>query len=515
MSGGLLVLLPHNPGDVVMALQAIRRVKASYPSLPVDYVVSEECRGLAEGGPLLRRVFVIPRKALRARWEAGDDAGLMAELEGFLAALRTERYALSANLYQERAGGLIQGQVEAERKIGLEFREDERFQIRSRWMEHLFAVPAQRGANPFHAVDVYARAMLRALSGGASAPPPAQAALPAAVLPPSVRPEAARDLAPGEYLAFHPGSAWPGKRWPEAHWTGLLTRCARAGFRVTLTGAPEEKALVAGIVAAAPPEARVRAVDLCGATTLLGSAWVLAHARLAVAGDTVAMHLAAAAGAPTLSLFGPSNPVETGPYGKGHIVFQTDPAPAPDLALDRPHPGLSRLGPEEVAAWILDGEPPGGVAVWETAWDAGRDRQLLFDRRRLPHPACARGEALARALDGSADRPGAALPAAARQDGPRGDLARILEEAAGRPSGWLPDSAYLARLKAAEAALREETRDDLVWEAYRIAVNGLSGKDFAAHLRDRAERLRLALREEAAADPFAPRGDIAEAGPER
>src|SRR3954466_12083417 len=41
MSDGLLVLLPHNPGDVVMALQAIRRVKASYPGLPVDYVVSE------------------------------------------------------------------------------------------------------------------------------------------------------------------------------------------------------------------------------------------------------------------------------------------------------------------------------------------------------------------------------------------------------------------------------------------------------------------------------------------
>jgi heptosyltransferase-3 len=334
MSAGLLVILPHNPGDVVMALQAIRRVKASYPGLPVDYVVSEECRGLVDGNPLIRRAFAIPRRALRAHWDSGDDRGLLAELEGFLAALGAAPYALSANLYQERAGGLLQGLIAADRKVGLEFRDGDHFQVRSRWMEHLFAIPADRGGNPFHAVDLYARAMLRGLAGGSGPgggepPAPGKAALACAVLPPLIRPEAARDLAPGEYLALHPGSAWEGKRWPEAHWIGLITRCARAGLRMALTGAPEEKALAQRILAGTPPEARARVDDLCGATTLLGSAWVHAHARLSLTGDTVAMHLAAAAGTPTLALFGPSNPVETGPYGRGHLVIQTDPSPAP------------------------------------------------------------------------------------------------------------------------------------------------------------------------------------------
>lgn len=493
----MLVLLPHNPGDVVMALQAIRRVKASYPDLPVDYVVSEECLGLVEGSPLLRRVFAIPRRALRARWDAGDDAGLISGLEGFLATLGAARYLLSANLYQERAGGLMQSHVDAERKIGLEFVEGERFQVRSRWMEHLFAIPADRGGNPFHAVDLYARAMLRALAGNDASPPSGKAALAAAVLPPLIRPEAARDLAPGGYLAFHPGSAWPGKCWPESQWTGLLTRCARSGMRVALTGAPEEKPLTERILAAAPPEARAAAVDLCGATSLPGSAWVHAHARLSITGDTVAMHLAAAAGTPVLALFGPSNPVETGPYGRGHIVIQTDPAPAPDLALDRPHPGLSRLESREVAAWVLEGELPGGFPAWETIRDARSDRQILVDRRRLPHPACARGKALARVLDLSADLPDGALPAAPGPTGVRADLARLLDEGGSRPGGWIPDAGFLSRLRSAEDDLREETRASLVWEAYRIGANGLSVRDFAAHLRGRAERFRLALREEA------------------
>lgn len=502
MSDGLLVLLPHNPGDVVMALQAIRRVKAGYPGLPVDYVVSEECRSLVEGSPLLRRVFAIPRQVLRARWNAGDDQGVLAALEGFLAGLRATRYLLSANLYQERAGGLIQGWVEADRKIGLEFRAGEHFQIRSRWMEHLFAIPADRGGNPFHVVDIYARAMLRALSGNAAAPEPGKAALAANVLPPLVRPEAARDLVPGGYLAFHPGSAWIGKCWPESHWTDLLTRCARAGMTVALTGAPEERPLAERILAAAPPEARARAIDLCGSTSLLGSAWVHAHARLSITGDTVAMHLAAAAGTPVLALFGPSNPVETGPYGRGHIVIQTDAAPAPDLALDRSHAGLSRLHPGEVAAWILDGELPGGLPVWETHWDSEADRQALFDRRRLPHPACARGRALAHALDMSADRAGKTLPGRPAPAGPHADMASVLAEGAARPDGWIPEAGYLSRLQAAENALQAETRASLVWEAYRIAVNGLPIGDFATHLRGRLERFDLALGEEAASSRF-------------
>lgn len=522
MNASLLIILPHNPGDVVMGLQAIRRLKALHPGLEVDYLVSEECRAVAEGSPLLRRLIVIPKRALKSRWASGDDPGLLSALESFLSDLGSVRYTLSANLFQERSGALIQSFVEADRKIGLELVDGADFQVRSRYLEHLFAVPANRGGNAWHAVDLYIRAIAAALAENPSDPPlarqdrsgaesrmersnsrgpagslrlPATRAMNAvAVLPPLIRPSACASLAPGEYLAFHPGSAWPGKRWPEPQWAALARHCVRGGLAVAFTGAPEEKPMMARIAAAMDPESRSGITDFVGATDLAGAAWVCAHARMVVTGDTVAMHLAAAAGVPTLSLFGASNPVETGPYGRGHVVIQTDARPLPDLALEADHAGLARLRAEEVAEYLLEGIPPPGFAVWETGWDDARGMQILSDAHRLPHPALARSARLMAGLDSDAagDGVAAGIRPLPEPGGLRGTVGAKLEACLADPA---PER--LAELEAADRELAEDTRDDLVWEAYRIALNGLPLKDIRSHLIARRSRFEQALREEA------------------
>jgi hypothetical protein len=48
---------------------------------------------------------------------------------------------------------------------------------------------------------------------------------------------------------------------------------------------------------------------------------LLPFVRWVVCGDTAIMHAAAGLGIKTYALFGPTSPVETGPYGSGHVVI--------------------------------------------------------------------------------------------------------------------------------------------------------------------------------------------------
>jgi hypothetical protein len=73
----------------------------------------------------------------------------------------------------------------------------------------------------------------------------------------------------------------------------------------------------------------------------------------------------------------------------------------------------------------------------------------------------------------------------------------LLEAGSTLPAGTLPDADLLARIQAAETDLGESTRASLVWEAYRISVNGMSMRDPGAHLAERKRRFDSALREEA------------------
>ncbi len=65
-------------------------------------------------------------------------------------------------------------------------------------------------------------------------------------------------------------------------------------------------------------------VDLVGVTGVGLLPALLEFACLLVTNDSGTLHVAAAVGTPVVALFGPTSPVRTGPYGKGHRVVTHD-----------------------------------------------------------------------------------------------------------------------------------------------------------------------------------------------
>jgi heptosyltransferase III len=143
-------------------------------------------------------------------------------------------------------------------------------------------------------------------------PPP----LPVVWTAPADRARAA-SLLPGTppVVALGPTANWAPKTWPADRFAALF-RDLRAGplrgaVPAVLAGpGAEERAMAAPLLAALPD-----AIDLAGCLSLPEAAACLARSALYVGNDSGLMHLAAASGAPTLGLFGPTPVAEYAPVG--------------------------------------------------------------------------------------------------------------------------------------------------------------------------------------------------------
>ena len=121
------------------------------------------------------------------------------------------------------------------------------------------------------------------------------------------------------YLCVHPGGRLPLKRWPCDRWAILCDRMIdRFQLPLLLLSAGTEIGLVREITGLM----RNRPIILAGETTIRQLSGVIAQASLLVCNDSAPMHIAAALGTPTVAIFGPSKSVETGPYGRNHLVVE-------------------------------------------------------------------------------------------------------------------------------------------------------------------------------------------------
>lgn len=124
------------------------------------------------------------------------------------------------------------------------------------------------------------------------------------------------DVPRGNFAAIHPFSGSPGKNWPIEKFQALARKLERV-MPVRWCAGPEDPPLDP-----LPPADCVRIADLYEL-----ACW-LASARLYIGNDSGITHLAAAAGAPVLALFGPTDPAVWAPRGPNVRVGRWQ-APAP------------------------------------------------------------------------------------------------------------------------------------------------------------------------------------------
>jgi heptosyltransferase-2 len=142
-------------------------------------------------------------------------------------------------------------------------------------------------------------------------------------------------------LALVPGAArGSSKQWPKENFiaTGRFA-AERLNTHCLVLGAETEWELCRDVAAGIGSAA----TSVAGATTLLEFAACLQLCGVAVTNDSGGMHLAAAAGARVVAIYGITDPAVTGPLGDGHRILQDSDVRSRDV------PRESKLAEERLA----------------------------------------------------------------------------------------------------------------------------------------------------------------------
>jgi ADP-heptose:LPS heptosyltransferase len=293
---------------VIRALPLVGRIRAGRPSARITWAVEPPSAPLLAGHPWIDEVAVFDRpRGLRA-------------LRPFLARLRAGAHDVALDLGRSVKSAIFARLSGAPVRFGFA-REDGR---EGGWLLATQCLPPQ-GPERSKLEQFLAFGDLLELPASPVAfglvPTAAEAreaeALVAGLAPPLV--------------AACVGSSCPSRRWfPERTAAVLQALRARHGARTVLLGTAADAAFALTIARAGGDGVR----DLVGRTTLRQLLAVLARAQLAFGPDSGALHLAAAVGVPTLSLWGATSADRSTPWGWDALAVRGA-APCAPCFLDR------------------------------------------------------------------------------------------------------------------------------------------------------------------------------------
>ena len=326
-------------GDIVHTLPAVQ--DAAQRGARFDWVVEENYRAVPE---LVAGVDNVLPVALR-RWRTAPLA-YAGEVRRFLRRLRRRSYDLVLDAQGLVKSAALTRWARARERAGFDAA-SARERLASLAYGHRLAVGRRE-----HAIVRIRRLFANVLGY----PPPRDA--PVFGLP-------VVHQGGGDLVLAH-GASWPNKLWPERFWMRLAQQAAAAGMRPLLPWLGPERAR-AERIAAAVAEAAV-----CPPMNMADALQRVARARAVVGVDSGLAHFAAAAGRPTVMVFGPTDPRLTGCQGARARNLSASFACAPCLARGCRYRGRG----DQRASPCLDDVPP------ERVWRALTE--LLADQRVNP-----------------------------------------------------------------------------------------------------------------------------------
>jgi len=295
----ILIVKPSSLGDLVHSLPFLNAMKTCFPEAEIHWVIAKGLEGLLDGNPMIKRLWVINKDA----WKKIDNAkNTVTEIRTLFKELKTEKFDLVVDLQGLLRSGIITSATRAPVRIGFqEAREGSRF----------FYTHKVKGGKEIHAVDRYLK--IASFLGCDVSRVSFSFSLESSS---TFNSQLLTLNLPKAYAVLVPGARWKTKRWPPEKFGELASRLP---VQSVVVGSKADSDIAELIVSLS----KGQAISLAGKTSLKELIAVIKKAKFVISNDSGPMHIAAALGIPVYAIFGPTDPLRTGPYGKGHTNVST------------------------------------------------------------------------------------------------------------------------------------------------------------------------------------------------
>jgi lipopolysaccharide heptosyltransferase II len=337
----LLIRATNWVGDAIMALPAIRTIRAKFPDVQISIIARPYIADLYQDQNLCDELISYDPKGEHRGWRAR---------ERFAKQLRAKKFDLAILLQNAFDAAWLAWRAGIPERIG--YARDARSFLLTK------AVPVPKpGEIPAHEKFYYLE-LLRRAGVSDSSPDVAHIRLDvleaaklqarATLVKEGARPEAFT-------LAIAAGASYgSAKCWHPERFAAIANRVqSEVDADVILFGTTGEASVSNAIAAAMnrPP------IDMTGKTSMDDLPALLSQCHLFLGNDSGAMHVAAAVGLPVVAVFGPTDPKGTAPVTPRHSVVQQKPYCSPCFLRRCPtdHRCMNDVTPAMVA---------GAVDVW-------------------------------------------------------------------------------------------------------------------------------------------------------
>lgn len=303
----VLILKFSALGDVVHTLPVAATLRRSLPDSHISWMVEERFQDIVQDNPDIDEVIPLRTKVWRKNWNAKS----LREILDTVKTLRQQKFDLVFDLHGLLKSGIIARLSGAQTRVGFH-----RKNCKEKFSTLFTNRKAPYMAGGLHVVDRNLTLLQTALNKVEEKK----------VFPLQIPDEADKKIAEffdknpemtaRPVIAINPGAGFESKQWELNRFAELADRISNElECSIVLTWGPGEEFKVQQISTHMQQQSWI-----APPTSILESIALYKRMALLVSCDSGPLHLGAAVGIPTVSIFGPTDPVRNGAYGINHAT---------------------------------------------------------------------------------------------------------------------------------------------------------------------------------------------------